>query len=241
MTADPEVLMSRPATDGVDPLIRELYRLIRIGELSPGEHIEQRTMADRLNVSRTPLREALRALALDGVLVHNRNQGYQVAKLSNSDLVELYSLRAFLEGQLIRSMAWPDDTQVAELRELNAASVVAADSGDVEALQDANRAFYFMIFSWSPLKVLLREAQRIYRFSEPYRGMLLIDSHTRSQMGALHDEIIEALVAHDRAAVLELIGRRRNFTLENLRNSLGANLSQAHLDLSQSISAEVRS
>ncbi len=45
----------------VDPLVDALYELIRTGELSPGQRVDQRAVSERLNVSRTPLREALRA------------------------------------------------------------------------------------------------------------------------------------------------------------------------------------
>ena len=76
------------STSNDDPLIDALYLLIRTGELSPGQRVDQRAISERLEVSRTPLREALRAMAADGVLTRTPNQGYAVAKLSAADLLQ---------------------------------------------------------------------------------------------------------------------------------------------------------
>src|SRR5215216_6929363 len=101
---------------GDDPLVDALYTLIRTGELSPGERVDQRVISERLEVSRTPLREALRALAADGILTRTPNSGYAVAKLSAGDLLQYYSLRAFIETELMRSIQWPDEQGLAELK-----------------------------------------------------------------------------------------------------------------------------
>lgn len=220
-----------------DPLANELYRLIRVGELLPGEHIDQRSMAARLNVSRTPLREALRALAMDGVLAHSHNQGYQVVKLSSADLLELYSIRAFLEGQLLESIEWPTKQQLDRLRELNLRCVTAEREGDIGRLQDASHDFYFAIYEWSPLKVFMDEANRIWRISEPYRAIMLANSARRDQIGALHEEIATALEERDRNELLRLVEARRSFTLSDLRNSLRSPVSAAHNALPQSLPA----
>src|SRR3712207_2350936 len=89
---------------GDDPLVDALYRLIRTGELSPGQRVDQRVISERLGVSRTPLREALRALAVDGILTRTPNAGYAVAKLSAADLLQYYSVRSFLEEQVLGAL-----------------------------------------------------------------------------------------------------------------------------------------
>ena len=220
-----------------DPLTRELYRLIRVGELLPGERIDQRTMAERLNVSRTPLREALRALAMDGVLVHLRNQGYHVVKLSSADLLELYSIRAFLEGKLIESLEWPDEEQLGQLREANARYVAALREADLGEIQEAGKNFYFTIYAWSPFKVFMDEANRIWRISEPYRTIMLANSEHRRKVQALHDEVVAALEDRDRDELLRQFEMRRSLTLSDLKNSLRSPLSEAHQKLPQSFFA----
>src|SRR3712207_7029783 len=77
-----------------DPLVEALYRLIRIGELSPGQRVDQRVISERLGVSRTPLREALRALEVDGILTRTPNAGYAVAKVRDRKSTRLNSSHA---------------------------------------------------------------------------------------------------------------------------------------------------
>src|SRR5688500_18849418 len=69
----------------VESVVDQLLALINAGELSPGERVDQRSVAERLQVSRTPLREALKALEADGILTHEKNRGYTVTKLNASD------------------------------------------------------------------------------------------------------------------------------------------------------------
>src|SRR5829696_611051 len=99
---------------GDDPLVDALYRLIRTGELSPGQRVDQRIISERLEVSRTPLREALRALAGDGILTRTPNAGYAVAKLSAAELLQYYSIRAFLEAEVLGALEWPSSEQLDE-------------------------------------------------------------------------------------------------------------------------------
>ena len=146
-----------------DPLLDSLYALIRTGELSPGQRVDQREVAERLNVSRTPLREALRALAADGVLSRTPNQGYEVAKLSAGDLLQYYSMRTFLETEVLRTIEWPSEEQLQELREANDACERAADEGSIEHLVAANRDFHFIKFRWSPLTIMINEIERVWR------------------------------------------------------------------------------
>src|SRR5215213_8923054 len=114
---------------GDDPLVDALYRLIRTGELSPGQRVDQRIISERLEVSRTPLREALRALAVDGILTRTPNAGYAVAKLSAGDLLQYYSMRAFLENEVLATIQWPTVEQLDELRRANEDCRVAAEAG----------------------------------------------------------------------------------------------------------------
>ena len=92
-----------PTTSGPRPGTRRAYEAIRdgitFGTHEPGEWLREASVADDLGVSRTPVREALRMLASEGMveLVHNR--GARVVRWSAEDIDEVYRLRALLEGQ----------------------------------------------------------------------------------------------------------------------------------------------
>jgi DNA-binding GntR family transcriptional regulator len=98
-----------------------LRTLIIEGELAPGARLNERELCERLGVSRTPLREAFRMLASDGLLVQLPNRGAQVVSLSREDVRHAFEVMASLEGLS---------------GELAAARVTEADIADLQGLQD---------------------------------------------------------------------------------------------------------
>ena len=78
---------------------------ILAGEFAPGERIYEQGLSERLKVSRTPIREALKSLAGEGLLDHVPNRGYYVRAYSVDDIVQAYEIRAALEGLAARRAA----------------------------------------------------------------------------------------------------------------------------------------
>jgi DNA-binding GntR family transcriptional regulator len=91
-------------SDGLDPDGRSerAYRLIRRaiveGDFEPGSRLVEQRIGEMFDLSRTPVREALRALAADGLVTIERNRGAMVATMSDTDIRDLYELRARLES-----------------------------------------------------------------------------------------------------------------------------------------------
>jgi len=218
---------------GDDPLVDALYRLIRTGELSPGQRVDQRVISERLGVSRTPLREALRALAVDGILTRTPNAGYAVAKLSAADLLQYYSVRSFLEEQVLSALVWPPADELDALRRANEACRVAADAGALEDLMLANMTFHFTLFRWSPLTVMVKEIERIWRVSDPYRALHLSNRENRSHVAVDHDRMIEAIEARDRQRLIRLQDDHRATSRLLLQDMLGHGLPESLLSLPQ--------
>lgn len=223
-----------------DPLVDALYMLIRTGELSPGERVDQRAVSERLSVSRTPLREALRALAADGILTRTPNAGYAVAKLSAVDLLQYYSIRTFLEAEVLKTIAWPTEEQLDGLRASNEICREAALEGDLEALVAANRDFHLAMFRLSPLTIMVGEIERVWRVSEPYRALHLSNRERRSRMASDHDAMIEAIARQDSEALVQLMDQHRSTSRTLLQDMLGAHvppsltlLPQSAADLNQ--------
>ncbi|XVQ14990.1 GntR family transcriptional regulator [Spirillospora sp. CA-255316] len=203
-----------------DPLIDALYELIRNGELSPGQRVDQRMVADRLDVSRTPLREALRALAAHGILTRTPNQGYAVVKLSAADLLQYYSLRTFLETEVLRSIEWPDHAHLDEMRELNDECRRAVADGSADKAFVANYRFHFLMYSWSPQRVLKAEIERVWRVTDPYRRIHGSSADTRQRMIEDHDRMIEAIERRDGEQLIILMDSHRGATQRILQELL---------------------
>ncbi|HXN82287.1 MAG TPA: GntR family transcriptional regulator [Myxococcales bacterium] len=106
-----------------DGLSAQAYRQVRAailrGEHSPGEVLFETHLADKLGMSRTPVREALQVLARDGFVEIIPNRGYLVPRLSMSDVRELFELRESLEGLATRCAAIRvTSAEIAELEQL---------------------------------------------------------------------------------------------------------------------------
>ncbi|WP_280218485.1 GntR family transcriptional regulator [Nocardia neocaledoniensis] len=227
-------------TEILDPLVDALYGLIRTGELSPGQRVDQRAVSERLNVSRTPLREALRALAADGILVRTHNAGYDVAKLSAADLLQYYSIRTFLETEALRTIEWPNEEQLMALKQANEECERAADEASIDSLVVANRQFHFLMFSWSPLTIMASEIQRVWRVSDPYRALHLSNAERRKRVGNDHQRMIDAVEQQDASRLIKLMDSHRAASRKILQDMLGPSLSPALMALPQS-SAAMRS
>src|SRR5580704_16248079 len=93
--------------------------------LLPGEKILQVELAERLGVSRSPLREALRTLESEGVVAYEINRGYVIARLGEEDLVQIFRMRGLLEGELLRTITRPGPDVLAQLKDLNDAMMAA--------------------------------------------------------------------------------------------------------------------
>ena len=96
-----------------------LRELITEGEIAAGTRLNERTLCDRLGISRTPLREAFRVLAAEGLIALNPNRGAQVVRLSNDDIRESFEVMSALEalsGELAcRHITEPETSEIKAL------------------------------------------------------------------------------------------------------------------------------
>lgn len=207
-----------------DPLADKLLALITTGELSPGQRVDQREVSELLEVSRTPLREALKALQADGILTHEPNRGYTVTKLGASDLLQYLSLRFYIEAELISSVEWPPPEQLTELKATNERYSKAGERGDIGEMAQANREFHFLIFSWSPSAILFREMRRIWRITDAYQMTLVTTAERRREVIKDHEAIVAAIESRDRKRLVKYTDAHRLRARELLVDYLGGPL-----------------
>lgn len=120
---------------------RRVRDAIRTGELKPGQRVMEVEVASWLDMSRTPVREALRRLENDGMLTVEARTGLVVASISRQAMLELYVMREVLEGTAARLCArHASDFDVMELEEL--VKREARLEGNYEALARHNRLFH---------------------------------------------------------------------------------------------------
>jgi DNA-binding GntR family transcriptional regulator len=178
--------------------------------LLPGEKIRQVELAERLGVSRSPLREALRTLESEGVVTYETNRGYVIARLDEEDLVQIFRMRGLLEGELLRTITRPGADVLAQLKDRNDTMMAAIDARDVTKLLRSNREFHFAIFELSPLNQFRREVERLWQLSEGYSAQWWWRMpEARTRINAEHKSIIAALRKFDLDRLVELCDAHR--------------------------------
>lgn len=142
----------------------EIRKLIVSGELAPGDKLNEPPLAERLGISRPPLREALRTLESEGLLEQSPRRGYRVVSMTETDINEIYSLRRALEMfALDYLLARKDPATYAPLDPIIKAMRAAAKRGDRAAVVQANIDFH----------TALVDAAGHRRLSDTYRSLML--------------------------------------------------------------------
>jgi len=179
-------------TDMVAALIRQL---IITGELPAGGQLRQRDLAQRFGVSQTPVREALRRLEPEGLVVGDAHRGFTVVEPDDGPVEENFQIRAALES-LGASLAARkiDAGGIAALRDLNDRMRALAD--DDPRYADLNRDFHFAVYEHAGSPLLLSLMRLLW--ASLHGGPQV--SRTHAESARQHDAIIDALSAGDAAA-----------------------------------------
>jgi len=182
-------------TDMVAALIRQL---IITGQLPAGEQLRQRDLAQRFGVSQTPVREALRRLESEGLVVGDTHRGFTVVEPDDGPVEENFQIRAALES-LGASLAARkiDAGGIAALRRLNEAMRELGD--DDSRYAELNRDFHFTVYEHAGSPLLLSLMRLLW--ASLHGGPKVLRTHAES--ARQHDAIIDALSAGDAAAASE--------------------------------------
>jgi DNA-binding GntR family transcriptional regulator len=181
-----------------DHLIEDILN----GRLAPHDRIVETRVAERFGVSQAPVREALRDLELLGFVVSSPFRGALVRQTSIEDLVQLYPIRAVLEGLAAREAASRiSNSQLKQLRKLLATMRMAAARGDKGAQVAADFSFHLTIVEASGNWLLKQIWERMRLATTTF---LTVSKSHRSldEIAQRHELVIQALEARD-AAVAE--------------------------------------
>jgi DNA-binding GntR family transcriptional regulator len=183
-----------------DMVTDELRELITDRQLSPGTPLRQRDLAEQFEVSYTPVREALRRLESEGLVVTDVHRGATVARTESEEMEENYRILAVLEalaGTLaVSKMTDPDLTEVEALYRQ-----VAACRPDDSRLAELNRQFHFRIYECARSAMLLLLLRLLWR-SFPY-GPQAGRPHQESVRQ--HAQLVKALKRKDEEQVAAVI------------------------------------
>ena len=181
-----------------DDVARAIRSLIQSGELKPGERIHEGALADRFGISRTPLREAIKILATEGLLELLPNRGARVVVIAEAEIEEMLEVIAGLEataGELACQRIAPE--ALGTIRALHEAMVCAHEAGDVAGYLDRNRAIHEGIVAaagnatlaavYNSLSGRVQRARYVARRNEAERVLSIAD----------HERMVAFLQARD--------------------------------------------
>jgi DNA-binding GntR family transcriptional regulator len=124
-----------------------LRSMIRGGELAPGERLDLGALAEQLRMSATPIREALRQLEAEGLVVSQSYRGIRVAAFTQGDAIQLYDLRALLESHATNlAVSQLSRSEVEDLEHVEGLHRAAQERGDRAMAARHNATWHFRIY-----------------------------------------------------------------------------------------------
>jgi DNA-binding GntR family transcriptional regulator len=173
-----------------------LRAAILLGEIPAGEATSQVTLARQLDVGRTPLREALRMLQREGLVISEPNRRVRVAELSSDDAEELYIMRISLEAVAIRiTVPTLTSSDFAELEGYMAQMDHYIKIGDQPGMRVPHRGFHHLLVAGAGERVS-REIAELFDHSERYR-LSYGGTGSYDERRAEHRRILDAAAAGD--------------------------------------------
>lgn len=196
MNARAEISIASPA---LYQQVAERLRLrIFAHELPPGRWMDEQALAQEYGISRTPLREALKVLASEGLVILKPRRGCYVTELSEQDLDEIFSVIALLEGRCAAVA-----TQRAKTADLSALAAIHeqleehARNGDADRFFDANHDFHARLQALADnrwLSQLIDETRKMLKLTR--RDSLRLEGRLKQSL-AEHRAILKAVQARD--------------------------------------------
>ena len=175
-----------------------LRQAILKGELQPGERLMEIQLAEKMGVSRTPIREAIRKLSVEGLVTLIPRKGAVVAGISRKMLTDVLQVRMTLE-KMAYACAFGNFTEkdIAELQKAEEAFETAVENGDLIELTTADEEFHYVIYHAAnndKLKEILDNLkENMYRYRMEYSK----DVNARQALIEEHREIVESFISRD--------------------------------------------
>ena len=220
MSMDFEVTMNEylPLRDVV---FNTLRRAILRGELKPGERLMEIRLANKLGVSRTPIREAIRKLELEGLVLMVPRKGAEVAEITEKNLRDVLEVRCALEELAVQLAC--DRIDPERMQQLLDAAAHFRDilgTADITELGEADEAFHDVIFQATDNRRLIQLLNNLREQMYRYRIEYLKKKECYPQLLEEHAAIIQAIREHDKVKATEITVQHINNQVDTVVDTL---------------------
>lgn len=208
-----------------DVVFQALRQAIITGEFSPGERLMEIKLADKLGVSRTPVREAIRMLELEGLVVMIPRKGAEVARITEKDLRDTLEVRTAIEELSVElACARIDEEGKEKLKQACIAFKEAIDTKHVQNIVDGDVNFHEVIFEMTKNQRLINIAHNLREQVYRYRVEYVKDFSYHDVLVDEHYAITNAILTNDVTTAKEIMRKhlynQELIVIKNLKDSL---------------------
>lgn len=197
-------------------IVRALEDDILNERLKPGMRLDEQALAQRFEVSRTPVREALRYLASAGLVQLRRNHGAVVRALTITELIEMFQVMAELEGLCARLAARRmTEEERSEMRRAHEDCAARYEADDPDGFFEANNVLHEIIYRGSHNRFLERETRNLRNRVNPYRRLITFRPHRMRDSVTEHQAVVDAIVVNDDEKAHQLMREHVNLLAES--------------------------
>lgn len=191
-----------------DVVFNTLREAILKGELQPGERLMEIQLAQKLGVSRTPIREAIRMLEQEGLAITMPRKGAEVAGMTLKDMEDVLEVREALDELAARTACVKmSDEELEKLRLMKEAFVQSMKSGDVKQIAEADVRFHDVIYQATDNAKLVTLLSNIRQQMYRYRVEYLKDAENYPALVKEHEDIVHAIEERNQELVAQAMGR----------------------------------
>ena len=205
-----------------DVVFNTLRQAILKGELVAGERLMEKQLAERMGVSRTPVREAIRKLELEGLVVMIPRKGAEVAQITEKDIKDVLEVRGTLEALAVKlACEKMTEEEIQELIKVKEEFAEAAKNHNTESVIKKDVEFHDLIFHATDneklIQIINNLREQIYRFRVKY----IFEMKDYTPLADEHEEIVASIIHKDQQKAEEIalrhIKNQEETVIEQLR------------------------
>lgn len=211
----------RRAADSAERAYRAIRQQLVEFRMRPAERINEVHLAQMLELSRTPVREALNRLASEGFVVFTPNRGFRFRGLDIDDLVDLFELRSIVEtGAFALACERADEAGVLRLQDFWRQARIRYADNDADEILELDEAFHVQIAELSGNPEIVRQLQALNARIRFIRRVQIETGPQHADLVGDHSRLVDALAARDQARGLEVLRGHISLTFAEARAAL---------------------
>lgn len=214
-----------------DMIYESIRQAIFEGELKSGDRLVEKDLAEKMKVSRTPIREALRKLEAEGLIKHVPRKGVVVKGFTTEEIVEIYSIRKALEALAITyTVKNITQVEIKKLQEILEEMTELTEKNDTKNLFDTFQKFNDVLLGSCKMPRLIKLISTYQEYLERFRMVSMAGIERKRAALKEHKEILQAVIEKDAKRAEELVKKHLQGALDAYLESLNKNKSSENVD-----------